>query len=64
MYRLVTQIYDYLEKYRKPEEIETLRWVINMIEDGLSLEAINNYLALKKLRSGKDGEGDSEEVKP
>jgi hypothetical protein len=24
-----------------------------MIEDGLSLEAINHYLALKKLRSGK-----------
>ncbi len=58
MYRLVTQIYDYLGKYRKPEEIETLRWAINMIEDGLSLETINNYLALKKLRSGKYGEGD------
>jgi hypothetical protein len=58
MYRLVTQIYDYLGKYRKPEEIETLRWAINMIEDGLSLEAINHYLALKKLRSGKCGEGD------
>ena len=58
MYRLVTQIYDYLGKSRKPEEIETLRWAINMIEDGLSLEAINGYLALKKLRSGKYGEGD------
>jgi hypothetical protein len=29
-----------------------------MIEDGLSLETINNYLALKKLRSGKYGERD------
>jgi hypothetical protein len=29
-----------------------------MIEDGLSLETINNYLASKKLRSSMDGEGD------
>jgi hypothetical protein len=48
MNRIVTQIYFYLDSFKKPfdkrEEIETLRWVINMIEDGLSLEVIRDHL--------------------
>ena len=61
MYKLVKQIYDYLEKYRKPfdkrEEIETLRWVINMIEDGLSLEMIKEGLKGEEARQAlKKGE--------
>ena len=48
MYKLVTQIYDYLDSFKKPfdkyEEIRALHWVVNMIEDGLSLETIKDHL--------------------
>ena len=61
MYKLVTQIYFYLDSFKKPfdkrEEIETLRWVINMIEDGLSLKMIKEGLKGEEARQSlKEGE--------
>lgn len=45
---LLKQVYDYLDSIKKPfdqrEEIDTLRWVINMIEDGLTWEVIKDHL--------------------
>lgn len=39
--KLLKQIYDYLDS---EEEIATLRWVIDMIEDGFTWEAIKDHL--------------------
>ena len=42
------QMFDYLDSIKKPfdklEEIETLRWVIGMIEDCLTWEVILKHL--------------------
>ena len=52
---LLKQVFDYLDGIKKPfdkvEEIEILRWVVNMVEDCLTWEDI-----LKHLKEGYDCE--------
>jgi hypothetical protein len=53
-------LYDYLDSIRKPfdkrEEIETLRWVIDMVEDGFSLKMIKEELKGEEARQALEKE--------